>query len=298
MNLTALESNVGIEFSGRMGNNMIQYLFARAEAVRRRHGIVKIPYANDIKFGRNLNVFSRVTWHTAHGHTVKLRSLCGGEFAQYYLVLKRHRALAKCLFSPRFLDWRPKYGLVLNPTDVVIHFRDPSADGEHPGKISPLPADYFAAVLLKIKFNKVFIITVPKLRSHPVVKSLIHRFSAEIYSDSPAGDWSLAVMAPIFIGSFGTFSWMAAFLSEGQSIHLPYVSGLKSGASWVPWSDLFIDDDARIVYHDLVNPNVPTHETASSVISRNTVFARSLRERRDPCVTKTSVDSHSVVDDH
>jgi hypothetical protein len=101
--------------------------------------------------------------------------------------------------------------------------------------------------------------------------------------DTPAGDFSFAVVAPTFIGSFGTFSWMAAFLSEGHSIHLPYYSNLTEGAYWLPWHDLFIHDDIRISYHDLGNLQKNSHESASAVISGHSVFAASVRERRNPC---------------
>lgn len=131
--------------------------------------------------------------------------------------------------------------------------------------------------------SQVFIITVPQLYSSHVVKSLIHRFSARIYAGTPSDDWSLAVNARTFIGSFGTFSWMVAFLSEGDTIHLPYISELEYGAWWVPWHDLFIHDDARIIYHDVSNVHKPTHETPSDVIHKNSPFAKSLKSRNNPC---------------
>jgi hypothetical protein len=128
MNSTRLQGNIGVEFNGRMGNNMIQYIHCKAQAVKRRSGLVKIVLSHDSKYGRNLDVFSRVNWLVASGPTLKMGSLCGGEFAQYYLYLAAHREMAKCLFSPTFLGWRPKNGLVLQSTDVVIHFRDVKAE--------------------------------------------------------------------------------------------------------------------------------------------------------------------------
>lgn len=134
-----------------------------------------------------------------------------------------------------------------------------------------------------LKCSQVFIITVPQLYSSHVVKSLIRRFSARIYAGTPSDDWSLAVNARTFIGSFGTFSWMVAFLSEGDTIHLPYISELQYGAWWVPWHDLFIHDDPRIIYHDVSNLHKPTHEMSSSVIRKNSTFAKSLKSRKNPC---------------
>jgi hypothetical protein len=113
------------------------------------------------------------------------------------------------------------------------------------------------------------------------VQAIIAKFGAEIYSDSAPGDWSFAIMAPTFIGSFGTYSWLLALLSEGTSIHLPYVSTLPGGTDWLPWSSLFIHDDRRIVYHDIAN--LTTFETADVVVSRNTPFAHAVRGRTNPC---------------
>ena len=63
-------------------------------------------------------------------------------------------------------------------------------------------------------------------------------------------DHYLARQAPIFIGSFGTFSWTVAYLSVARQIHLPYDPTEKAGSSWNRWNTLFIDDDDRIRYHD------------------------------------------------
>ena len=130
---------------------------------------------------------------------------------------------------------------------------------------------------------QVYIVAAPSLYQNQVVQSIIRQFSAEVYEDSIRGDFLFAVMAPTLIGSFGTYTWMAAFLSAGHSIHLPYSSNLEHGSDWCPWKDLFIHDDPRIIYHDVANPSVYTSETAETVLSRNTVFAHALKKRKDPC---------------
>ena len=130
---------------------------------------------------------------------------------------------------------------------------------------------------------QVYIIAAPALHQGELVQSLCKLFSAEIYEDIPSGDFSLAVMAPTFIGSFGTFTWMAAYLNEGQAVHLPYISNLEQGARWAPWQHLFIHDDARMTYHDIADPYHITRETAKDVVSRKTEFARAVRERKNPC---------------
>jgi hypothetical protein len=119
--------------------------------------------------------------------------------------------------------------------------------------------------------------------SHPTVTSLVSKVSAKLYKDSAHGDWSFATVAPTLIGSFGTFSWMAAFLSEGKAIHLPYISGIENGAHWLPFQHLFIHDDPRIIYHDIQNPGNITFENASEVLARDTIFSRAVKNRIDPC---------------
>ena len=130
---------------------------------------------------------------------------------------------------------------------------------------------------------QVYVIATHELHQHQTVLDLQDKFSAHIYEDSPHGEWLLAVLAPTFVGSFGTYTWMAAFLSQGHSIHLPYVSTLHDGSDWCPWHHLFIHDDPRIIYHDVVNASRPTAETAEMTMSRQTVFADAVRERKDPC---------------
>jgi hypothetical protein len=129
----------------------------------------------------------------------------------------------------------------------------------------------------------VYIIAAPGLHKHPTVQRVKRRFNAEIYRGSADDELALAILAPTFIGSFGTYSWMAAFLSEGNKIHLPYISHLEKGSAWCPWHELFIHDDARITYHDTSVIEHPTSETAAEVLARPTAFARGVKNRVNPC---------------
>jgi hypothetical protein len=126
-----LHGNVGVEFNGRMGNNMIQYIHGRLQARKRGHGLVKIVNPQS-KWGngQSLNEFARVIWRESQGQTFRSSSLCGGEFAQYYLYLRNHRDFAECLFSPKNQGWYPKHNVRLRRDDIVVHIRDPHGDGE------------------------------------------------------------------------------------------------------------------------------------------------------------------------
>jgi len=146
-----------------------------------------------------------------------------------------------------------------------------------------LHPEYFIAILSKLNYSQVYIVAQANMHNHETILSLQSSVNAQLYQDATIGDWSFLAMAPILIGSFGTFSWMAAFLSEGHSIHLPYLSNLKKGSFWHPAEMLFIHDDPRIVYHDVIIPRMFTHESAIQVLERDTIFAKAVRDRVDQC---------------
>jgi len=168
--------------------------------------------------------------------------------------------------------------------DAVVHLRDPKIDiGQRSSRGWSLGVDYFTSILSNMNADNVYIIAQPNMRRSRIVLDLITKRKAQLYQDDPLGDWSLAVMAPIFIGSFGSFSWSVAYLSEGAEIHLPYISNVEQGSYWHPAHHLFIDDDARVVYHDVADEKKVTSESAADVLSRKTVFARAVLNRTDPC---------------
>lgn len=133
LNTTANLANIQLEFKGRMANNMIQYLYARAIARSLHMGLVQSVVNNTVDFVDNLHAFQRIRWHQANAANIASKDLCGGMFAQYYMFLKEYRAMAKCLFSPIYRQSHLDKGLMSEPPDVVIHYRDPIADGEYAG---------------------------------------------------------------------------------------------------------------------------------------------------------------------
>lgn len=73
----------------------------------------------------------------------------------------------------------------------------------------------------------------------PTLRPLKRIHGRDATSAPPCGDlirkigfpFLLQRVAPIFIGSFGTFTWTQAFLSRAREIHLPYVGIMKLGSS-------------------------------------------------------------------
>ena len=139
--------------------------------------------------------------------------------------------------------------------------------------------------------GQVYIVAEPAQREDEIVAQIIGDFDATWVASKPAQDHYLCRIAPVFIGSFGTFSvqhpskvytvayfdcsldlcicsspllkanfhktwslaqWTIAYLSQGREIHLPIVSNMSFGSTWNWWDALFIEDDPRITYHDEV----------------------------------------------
>jgi len=183
------------------------------------------------------------------------------------------------------------------PQDVVVHFRALEVDYGATARYQEFPTnDYFDAVFSTLDVSRakanysfaasvaaappvVWIVTEPALHSHEVVKHLIANYSSRIYGGTPEQDSEFAKRASTFVGSQGTFSWMIAFLSQGQRIHLPYLRDKCQGAIWLPWHELFIHDDDRIRYHALESPSLS--QSAAEVLQGGSEFARCVLGRTD-----------------
>lgn len=86
----------------------------------------------------------------------------------------------------------------------------------------------------------------------------------------------------MLIGSFGTFTWTAVYLSSAREIHLPFDSSLAAGSSWAHWDGLFIDDDERVAYHDMHGEGRPgtTYLSGKDVLKASSPFAKGIAAKR------------------
>lgn len=205
---------------------------------------------------------------------------------------RQSRQSARSLASHLFAVPRVSGDAVLGQNDVVVHFRKLETDvgaGAPDHALHP-PPEYFDHVLSSLVAGggrgAVWVVTEQVLEAHSVVVHLRTKWGcaprdrswfadarnqllqhrnvafilrsgarrARVHGGTPAEDMALAYRAPHFIGSQGTFSWMVAYLSQGTSVHLPFLSSTCDGAVWLPWSNLFIHDDPRIRYYALEGP--------------------------------------------
>lgn len=186
----------------------------------------------------------------AEKRTRKPRRFRFARYGQYYRGLRHGRDFAKWLFqiSPDAIQVDTK----VSSRDAVVHlrFRDPEARGHLP-IINPTFAYYKDALQRaggRQGFDRIWIACHETMWNHSIPVKLLQEYpNARLHGGSPTEDmWLATANKPkAFIGSFGTFSWMMAFLTEAPVIHLPYDKN-QPDPGWVPWCELFIDDDPRI----------------------------------------------------
>eukprot|EP00927_Polykrikos_kofoidii_P029922 TRINITY_DN25802_c0_g2_i1.p1 TRINITY_DN25802_c0_g2~~TRINITY_DN25802_c0_g2_i1.p1 ORF type:complete len:406 (-),score=31.22 TRINITY_DN25802_c0_g2_i1:23-1204(-) len=116
------------------------------------------------------------------------------------------------------------------PTDAVIHFRL----YKHPSLSVPIhyyvpPLGYFERVLERIRYRRLWVVAEWRHRRHPTVRALTNRggrWNATLRraAKDPVADFRfLASTRGQLLISHGTFSWMAAFLSDAAEVHVPYL---------------------------------------------------------------------------
>jgi len=273
-----------VELKGRTGNNMLQYMFARATADLSGFGI--LPYSVDrgdqhaMDF---LDGFPNV-WYEKEGSGKKQVGknvyACNDAFQQNYLFYQHMRPLAMCLFTPSVMQLSSA-ALSIGMNDVVVHVRDEFfmlAD------MSP-PYAYYKASLGHLKatgsLGTVWIVTSLDLRKHEIVAKLQSEYGAKLHSGTVDQDHLFGRVAPNLIGGFGTYSWTMAYLSQGRRMFLPFWGSQESGANWLPWSALFIHDDPRVLYINCEDTGGKPL-TAEEVMGGSTRFAKGVKSRGLP----------------
>ena len=212
------------------------------------------------------------------------------------------------------------------PMDVVVHYRKCEFSHTWPRdenlKHSSVPPfSYFANILEGIRKRRgrreragigghVYFITEPKIRGDPTLKRLMDEYGAtcEIGNDelddmrfAASGEGSTLVL------TYGTFSWMTAYLSFAGEIHVPYLS--NNAHYWFPAAALFVHDDPRYVYHDVAPIATSTKKSsrrqrrtwlsALEVLDRDeTEFSKAVRERHQSPPWISSVHREAMARQH
>jgi hypothetical protein len=293
---------IWIDFTGRMGNNLIQYFHSRLLADKMGMGLA---YNRAASLNWQLGSFPNIQFSPAAGGSfVKLQDTCGdsehskGIYKQNYLFYRHSRQTFRCLLQPsEFLKAKLP---VIGSRDVVIHYRNGTGETRNHPWDTTVPTLHYLIYLLEILEHETGMSTIhflsdPRFRKdHHVVDGLRAKFRNRLLvsQGSPEVDMLIGLRAPILIASTETFSWIMAYATTARRIYLVYESKLPRGAKHCPLHTLFIHDDPRIMYFDVGNTTMPQNvgrkhavhlETAQEVLNRNTTFSHSVLQRKNSC---------------
>jgi len=134
-------------------------------------------------------------------------------------------------------------------------------------------------------WDNVWLLSDPKGHQSVVAKRLAAELGVKVpfhHDDrgfaGPLEDiWNLK-SAKFVIQSYGTFSWVGAFLSEAKEIHKPYTSNNWANY-WAEEASLFVDDQPEYVYH---NTEAGSYFETASEVSLNhphSAFVKGLATR-------------------
>jgi len=293
----------------RLGNNLIQWLFANVDADRFGYLVrtkVRERYHSTLSRGKALYGFPNIR-EDSYGRLGKMqefarwmdraRGLGDAEevscpddnYKQNYLFFLHHRPLARHLWNAS--AQAPRIG----DDDIAVHFRflevnDSSSSPDRDTFVPPYA--YFEASVNSSWWpgRRVWVLAEPSQREHATVKRLQHTFGAQVHGGDEKEDWVAGTRAKVFIGSQGTFSWTIAYVSERATrIHLPFIGYLSQGATWLPWCNLFIHDDTRIRYSDVKHPRVAL--TAQQVTETPPTISTARATPFGKCVTLRTTPS-------
>ena len=149
------------------------------------------------------------------------------------------------------------------PHDVVVHVRAYKGCGANAvGKVSEqfvdLTVEYYSRILDTMREQEVWDtlwVACHCAANHPTVAALAARYGARVAPMMDywheMGDWLFLRAATRLVMSQSTFSWWAAYLGDAREVHYPLVGDWWAGKQ--PRHQLWPDDDARYVFHDVIN---------------------------------------------
>jgi len=191
----------------------------------------------------------------------------------YDSILKGNRNVVRCLFA-----YTSHTRIRLHQQDVVIHFRHDEALRNILKMALAFPdVKYYIGAWTELNntivggVRQTWLLLEPGLEKTLAVKVIMRSLNALIAGGSKQDDHDLGVHAQNVILSTGTYSFMIAYLSTGQRIHMPYCSNAAVG--WYGAGNMFIDDYERVVFHDYCADSV-RGKSASEVMSVDSLYQR------------------------
>lgn len=206
--------SVSINYSGRLGNNLFQYVSAYIFAKKFGFKITSNVVENVFNLPTlNGKVFSEQIIEVNDDNFIELLNSDTLEKAHYKFIgyyqlrdfIQQYGNEIKSLFNLNFTS--------LNKNEVFVAYRIGDISGER----QMLPIEYYIDALTKINAPSGFITS--DTPNHPNVLELSNRFNLKIYNESPLQTIDFAKNFNNLVLSEGSFSWWMGFLSSAENIY-------------------------------------------------------------------------------
>lgn len=205
---------VSINYSGRTGNNIFQYVAAYIFAKKFNFKIINNILDNKFDLPSLENgIVGDIKIDVDDSNFMSLLESDSLESAHYRFVgyyqikefILKYRNEIKSLFK---LDYENQ-----DSDEVFVAYRI----GDLEGLRQMLPIEYYQEALSKLNFKKGYITS--DSPNHPNIIKLMSEFNLKIYNASPLDKINFAKNFNNLVLSEGSFSWWMGFLSKAENVY-------------------------------------------------------------------------------
>ena len=272
-----------VNYSGGLGNTLLQYCLGRILAIRTGFYLDNRPINGflgtrelvdgDCMSPRKVQQFSSQTSRClveaiAKGYgNVVIRSDSDFNMDKAIKIKDAAIAIGPMAFFQRYEYYKPYKKQIRQwlkteykdvgqtKHDAIIHLRlGDCILGDLEENPYVMPTEYFHKALESMSFDRLYICSDPETIDHPMFHKYMEsldKYNPELVAGSVIEDFNTIKSFNKIIMSQSTFSWFAAFLSSASEIFVPVPEGGEHVNEWSiesPGVSLFVDDEKRYKY--------------------------------------------------
>lgn len=251
-----------IDYIGRLGNNIFQYVIGRILAERLNFGIISseiidsLPNINGLKYNEPVIQYKNHTIDIekiVNDSTARKIHLCG-YFQRYEYFRDKKELIRSWIKFPQYNQQYPQNN------DLVIHLRIGDVfDGPYHEAYAPTPYCYYKSIIENESFKKLYILCGGSFKqtfNNPLVDKITKNFGGTIiHNNNMYQDFDFLLHSNKLAMSFSTFAWWGAWLSNAEKIHFPIFGMWHPKTIWKNNNDLYVNNEPRYIYHELYPVN-------------------------------------------
>lgn len=206
--------SVSINYKGRLGNNLFQYIAAYIFAKKFNFSLISnvienyfnLPQSTGLVYKNNPFIVNDSNFlNLLNSDSIEPRHYKFDGFFQLKDFVLNYKEEIKSLFELSYNE--------INKNEVFVVYRI----GDIEGVRQTLPIEFYRECLKKISFEKGYISS--DSPHHPNVISLSKEFNLTIYNNPPLETINFGKNFNNLILSEGSFSWWIGFLSNAENIY-------------------------------------------------------------------------------